>query len=191
MFPAPTSSLGMPKACTQAACARAHPLKVALVAAVVLAHLFESAAVDTTEHGCTCLGSYAVDAGVCNDSSRASSAYAGCMTTPCDGNMGGAVRGFPSWCLVELGCTGASGGPAPAKKPWDCCTPAPPVVLGAGLMRRERRAVAPMASLVELVQFVKLWTSDRWSQKDTNKCGKIGEWDVSQVGFLAHGVVNI
>ena len=100
------------------------------------------------------------------------------------GQTGGAVRGFQSWCLVELGCTGALGGAAPAKKPWDYCTPAPHV-LGAGLMRRARRAVSPIASLGVLVQFVKLWTSDRWSQKDTNKYGKIGEWDVSQVGFLA------
>ena len=183
----------MPKACTKAARApRAHVavhlLKVALVAAVVLAHLFESAAVDTTEHGCTCLGSYTVDAGVCNDSGRASSTYAGCMPTPCDGNTGGAVRGFQSWCLVELGCTGALVGAAPANKQWDYCNPAPDV-LGAGLMRRERRAVAPIASLEELVDVVKLWTNQSWSQEHTNKYGTIWEWDVSQVGFLAYGVV--
>jgi hypothetical protein len=56
-------------------------------------------------------------------------------------------------------------------------------------MRRARRAVTPIASLGDLVNAVKLWTSGRWSQGNTNKYGKIGEWDVSQVGFLAYGVL--
>ena len=174
--------------------ASAHLLRVALVASVLFTQLYGSVAADATEQGCTCLAHYEVDPGTCSaDGGRT---YAGCMSVPCDGHTGGAVRGFASWCRVEAGCAGAHGGGATLAQTqkWDYCSPA--VSARAVVMvQRVRRAVEPIPnSLQHLKDMVMHWTGNpnnpaHWGPFDTTRWGEIWDWDVSKVTYANHALL--